>query len=171
VGLLVDAKRQIDLLAYAMLFLPETHPRLFDLLRGKAAAGCQVRIAMVDPASEQVAERDAEEGLNGGLVARVRTSIHFFAEGLADCDGIDLRTYAAPLYNSLLRFDDEMFVTPHLYATTGYRAPCCTCAGSAQAASSTPLPAISREYGRLLGRQRPRREARRALQRPGRTGG
>jgi hypothetical protein len=154
-----------------MLFLPETHPRLFDLLRGKAAAGCQVRIAMVDPASEQVAERDAEEGLNGGLVARVRTSIHFFAEGLADCDGIDLRTYAAPLYNSLFRFDDEMFVTPHLYATTGYRAPCCTCAGSAPAASSTPLPAISREYGRLLGRQRPRREARRALQRPGRTGG
>jgi hypothetical protein len=31
--------------------------------------------------------------------------------------------YAAPLHNSLFRFDDEMFVTPHLYATTGYRAP------------------------------------------------
>lgn len=61
--------------------------------------------------------------MNGGLVARVRTSIRYFAEGLADCDGIELRTYAAPLYNSLFRFDDEMFVTPHLYATTGYRAP------------------------------------------------
>jgi hypothetical protein len=58
-----------------------------------------------------------------GLVARVRTAIHYFAEGLADCEGIELRTYAAPLYNSLFRFDDEMFVTPHLYATIGYRAP------------------------------------------------
>jgi hypothetical protein len=49
--LMVDARRQVDLLAYAMLFLPETHPRLFELLRGKAAAGCQIRIALVDPAS------------------------------------------------------------------------------------------------------------------------
>jgi transcriptional regulator with XRE-family HTH domain len=122
-SLLVDAKRQVDLLAYAMLFLPETHPRLFDLLRGKAAAGGMVRIATADPASRELADRDAEEGLNGGLVARVRTSIHYFTEGLADCDGIELRVFAAPLYNSLFRFDDEMFVTPHLYATTGYRAP------------------------------------------------
>jgi len=122
-SLLVDARRQVDLLAYAMLFLPETHPRLFDLLRGKAAAGGTVRIAMVDHASRELAERDAEEGLDGGLVARVRTSLHYFAEGLGDCEGIELRTYAAPLYSSLFRFDDEMFVTPHLYATAGSRAP------------------------------------------------
>jgi transcriptional regulator with XRE-family HTH domain len=121
--LLVDAKRQVDLLAYAMLFLPETHSRLFDLLRGKAAAGGTVRIAMVDPAARELAERDAEEGLDGGLVHRVRTSLHYFAEGLADCEGIELRAYAAPLYNSLFRFDDDMFVTPHLYATAGSRAP------------------------------------------------
>src|SRR6266540_5860279 len=121
--LLVDAKRQVDLLAYAMLFLPETHPRLFDLLRGKAAAGGTVRIAMVDPGARELAERDAEEGLDIGLIARVRTSLHYFTEGLGDCEGIELRTYAAPLYNSLFRFDEEMFVTPHLYATPGSRAP------------------------------------------------
>jgi hypothetical protein len=110
-------------LAYAMMFLPESHPRLFDLLRGKAAARCQIRIALVDPASRQVTERDAEERLGGGLVARVRTSLHYFRDGLADCEGVELSLYAAPLYNSLSRFDDEMFVTPHLYATTGYRSP------------------------------------------------
>src|SRR6266511_1890162 len=121
-SLLVDAKRQVDLLAYAMLFLPETHPRLFDLLRGKAAAGCHIRIAMVDPASPQVAERDAEEGVKGGLVARVRTSLRYFGE-LGDCEGIELRLHATPLYNSLFRFDDEMFITPHLYARTCFRAP------------------------------------------------
>jgi hypothetical protein len=121
--LLVEAKRQIDLLAYAMLFLYETHPRLFDLLRGKAAAGCRIRIALADPVSRQVVERDAEERLNGGLVARVRTSLQQFEEALADCEGIELGLHASPLYNSLFRFDDDMFVTPHLYGTTGYRAP------------------------------------------------
>jgi transcriptional regulator with XRE-family HTH domain len=121
-NLMVGAHRQIDLLAYAMQFLPEAHPRLFDLLRGKAAAGCQIRIAMADPACQQVADRDAEEHMNGGLVARVRMSGSYFA-GLADCEGVELRRHATPLYNSLFRFDDEMFVTPHLYATVGYRAP------------------------------------------------
>jgi hypothetical protein len=36
---MVDAKRQVDLAAYAMLFLPETHPRLFELLRGRVRRG------------------------------------------------------------------------------------------------------------------------------------
>jgi hypothetical protein len=105
-----------------MQFLPEAHPRLFDLLRGKAAAGCKIRVALVDPGSRQVADRDAEEGLDGGLIARVRTSLHYFGE-LADCEGIELRLHATPMYNSLFRFDDELFVTPHLYARIGFRAP------------------------------------------------
>jgi transcriptional regulator with XRE-family HTH domain len=121
-NLLVEARRQVDLLAYAMQFLPEAHPRLFDLLRGKAAAGCQMRIVLADPGSRQVAERDAEEGLDGGLIARVRTSLRYFGE-LGNCEGIELRLHATPMYNSLFRFDDELFVTPHLYARTGFRAP------------------------------------------------
>jgi transcriptional regulator with XRE-family HTH domain len=121
-GLLVEARRQIDLLAYAMLFLPEAHPRLFDLLRGKTAAGCQVRIALADPDSRQVADRDAEEGVDGGLIARVRTSLRYFEE-LSDCEGVELHVHATPMYTSLFRFDDEMFVTPHLYGRTGFRAP------------------------------------------------
>jgi hypothetical protein len=121
-GLMVDTKRQIDLLAYAMQFLPKAHPRLFDLLRGKAAADCWIRIALADPDCRQVAERDAEEGMNGGLVSRVRMSLSYFGE-LVPCEGIELRQHATPLYNSVFRFDDEMFVTPHLYSTLGYRAP------------------------------------------------
>ena len=122
-ALMVGAKRQVDLAAYAMLFLPEAHPRLFELLRGKAAAGCRIRIALVDPTSRHLVERDAEERLDGGLVARVRTALHYFQEGLADCEGVELGLFASPLYNSLFRFDDEMSVTPHLYGTIGYRAP------------------------------------------------
>src|SRR6266581_2981925 len=41
-----QAKTQIDLLGYAMLFLPEANPRLIDQLKEKAAAGCVVRIAL-----------------------------------------------------------------------------------------------------------------------------
>lgn len=42
---------------------------------------------------------------------------------MLDCEGIDVRVYAAPLYNSVFRFDDEMFVTPHLHGTPGSWAP------------------------------------------------
>ncbi|OLB77090.1 MAG: hypothetical protein AUI14_17235 [Actinobacteria bacterium 13_2_20CM_2_71_6] len=35
----------------------------------------------------------------------------------------ELRLQDVPLYNSVFRFDDDMFVTPHLYATPGASAP------------------------------------------------
>ena len=119
---MVDAKRQVDLLAYAMLFLPEAHPRLPDLLRGKAAADCKVRILLGDPDSRQVAERDAEERLGGALVSRIRNSLVHFGS-LAGCEGVEIRLHATPLYNSTFRCDEEMFVTPHLYGAPGSWAP------------------------------------------------
>jgi transcriptional regulator with XRE-family HTH domain len=120
--LIVGARRQVDLLAYAMLFLPEAHPRLPDLLRGKAAADCKVRILLGDPDSRQVAERDAEERLGGALVSRIRNSLVHFAS-LAGCEGVEIRLHATPLYNSTFRCDEEMFVTPHLYGAPGSWAP------------------------------------------------
>jgi len=120
--LIVGARRQVDLLAYAMLFLPEAHPRLPDLLRGKAAADCKVRILLGDPDSRQVAERDAEERLDGALVSRIRNSLVHFSS-LIGCEGVEIHLYAAPLYNSTFRCDEEMFVTPHLYGVPGSWAP------------------------------------------------
>ena len=46
------AHLQIDLLVYAAVFLHEQHPDLNTLLRTKAAAAAQVRIAIGDPESE-----------------------------------------------------------------------------------------------------------------------
>jgi len=37
--LLLQAQNQIDFLGYAMLFLPEQHPRLIDLLKEKSRNG------------------------------------------------------------------------------------------------------------------------------------
>jgi lambda repressor-like predicted transcriptional regulator len=117
-----QAKTQIDLLAYAMLFLPEANPRLVDQLKEKAAAGCAVRIAIADPDSQAVANRDQEEGLGGALPSRIRYTLHYLAD-VTDHDGISLRLHATPMYNSVFRFDDEMLVTPHLYAQPGYASP------------------------------------------------
>jgi transcriptional regulator with XRE-family HTH domain len=119
---MVNAHRQIDLLGYAMLFLPEAHPRLADLLRGKAAANCKIRILLGDPDSRQVAERDEEERLGGALISRIHNSLVHFGS-LTDCEGVEIHLHTAPLYNSTFRFDDEMLVTPHLYGVPGAWAP------------------------------------------------
>ncbi|HEY3012751.1 MAG TPA: hypothetical protein VGJ36_08400 [Gemmatimonadales bacterium] len=117
-----QAKSQIDLLGYAMLFLPEANPHLVNQLKEKAAAGCIIRIAFADPDSPAVADRDQEEGLGGAIPARIRTTLHHFAD-LKDQEGISLHLHATRMYNSLFRFDDEMLVTPHLYGQPGYASP------------------------------------------------
>lgn len=114
-----QAKTQIDLLGYAMLFLPEANPRLVDQLKEKAAGGSTIRIALADPDSQAVADRDQEEGLGGAIPARIRTTLHHFT----DLEGISIRLHATRMYNSLFRFDEEMLVTPHLYGQPGYASP------------------------------------------------
>lgn len=116
------AREQIDLLGYAMLFLMEQHPQLPPLLVRKAGESCKIRIALADPDSHEAAERDGEERLNGGLQARIRTARLYFSV-LDECPGVEIHYHRTPLYNSLFRFDDQMFVTPHLYGVPGYSAP------------------------------------------------
>jgi hypothetical protein len=116
------ARRQIDLLGYAMLFLVEQHPQLPALLARKAEESCVVRIALVDPDSPEAAERDEEEGLAGGLQARIRTAALYFS-ALEGCPGVAIHHHRTPMYNSVFRFDDDLFVTPHLYRAPGYTAP------------------------------------------------
>jgi hypothetical protein len=91
-------------------------------LLDKCDRGCRVRIALADPESEHVRRRDEEEREAITLVARIQTSLSAFAP-LLNCAGVDIRFQDAPLYNSAFRFDDEMLVTPHLYATPGRAAP------------------------------------------------
>jgi hypothetical protein len=121
-AMLSGAEAHIDLLGYAMQFLPEDHSQLDWLLIEKAATGCCVRIALANPESPHVAERDEEEGLGGTLPARIRTTIDHFRP-LFGVEGIDLRFHQTRMYNSVFRGDDAMFVTPHLHGLKGYRAP------------------------------------------------
>src|SRR2546423_6179473 len=120
--LFLQAQNQIDLLGYAMMFLPEQHSRLVDLLKEKSQASCKVRIAIADPTSIDVQRRDEEEQLGGTLPARIQTTLYHF-RGLRKCDNIEIRYHTTPMYNSVFRFDNEMFVTPHLYGLHGSKAP------------------------------------------------
>jgi hypothetical protein len=120
--LINGAEHQIDLLGYTLYFLPMNHPQLVETLRAKCGDGCRVRAVLASPDSKHVADRDAEEDLALTLVVRIKTSLKYFAP-LLDCDGFEMRYQDVPLYNSVFRFDDDMFVTPHLFATPGASAP------------------------------------------------
>lgn len=116
------ATSHICFLGYAMLHLPEQLPDLFDVLSRRAQEGCLIRVALADPDSDEAHRRDAEEQLNGGLLARIRTSTYYFSE-LQGTENIELRFHYTSMYNSIFRFDDHMFVTPHLFGVAGSRAP------------------------------------------------
>jgi transcriptional regulator with XRE-family HTH domain len=121
--LIQHATSRIDILGYAVLFLIEQNPDLVAQLQHKAVrGGCQVRIAVGDPESLHVRERDVEEGMEGGIPARIRSSLRYLRSLMND-PAVEVRVYSAPLYNSIFRFDDQMLVTPHLYATPGHSAP------------------------------------------------
>lgn len=121
-NLISRADRQIDLLGYTLYFLPLDHPRLIETLGAKCADGCAVRAVVAHPDSRYVADRDAEEDSALTLGVRIKTSLKYF-EPLFGQEGFEMRYQDAPLYNSVFRFDNEMFVTPHLFATPGASAP------------------------------------------------
>jgi len=121
--LLFSSRQQIDLLGYAMLFFPEQHPDLpqFIVERCKATS-LKVRIILLDPDCDETQRRDALERLGGTLPSRIRTTLQHFDPLLA-CEGVELRFVEVPLYNAIYRFDDQLLVTPYLYARHGFEHP------------------------------------------------
>lgn len=121
-GMLDRVRTNLDLLGYAMLFFPEQHPRLAEILTDKCVGGLRVRIALADPDSAEVMARDKLEGLGGTLPGRILSTVRHF-EPLLSNAGVEIRYHSAPLYNAVYRFDDQMLVTPYLYKLHGYQHP------------------------------------------------
>jgi transcriptional regulator with XRE-family HTH domain len=119
--LFLQAEKQIDLLGIALLFLPEQHPHLIELLKMKVSRSCKIRIALANPLSDTVRMRDEEEQ-TGTLAPRISTTLYHFRD-ILDFEGIQIRYHSTVLYNSYARFDDEMFVMPQLYKLHGSKAP------------------------------------------------
>lgn len=121
-NLISRAEHQVDLLGYTLYFLSLQHPELVPALGQKCSEGLKVRIAIGDLESEHVRYRDREENTPLTLAVRIQTTLSAWAP-LLECPGVELRYQDVPLYNSVFRFDDQMLVTPHLFAVPGSQAP------------------------------------------------
>ncbi|ATY96946.1 helix-turn-helix domain-containing protein [Streptomyces bacillaris] len=122
VDMLTQAREHIDVLVYAAVFLHEAYPRLNDLLRERADDGCAVRIAIGDPDSTNVQQRGADERFGHGIESRCRLALMHYRP-LAGVPGIEVRTHATTLYNSIYRADDQALVNAHVWGVNAYGAP------------------------------------------------
>jgi transcriptional regulator with XRE-family HTH domain len=110
--LLRQAERNVDYLAFAGLFLTEEHTDWIPQLKARAEAGARIRLLIGDPDGRQLAMRDTEHQIGGGVVGRVSAVLGYYRPftGL-----VSIRLHDTPLYNSIYRFDDEMIVNTHVY--------------------------------------------------------
>jgi hypothetical protein len=116
------AWHRIGILVYAAVFLHELWPDFNQLLRDKAAHGCQVTVLLGDPASEAVALRGREERYGHGIESRCRQALMYYAP-LIGVEGIEIRQHATTLYNSIYLGDDIMIVNTHRFGINAYATP------------------------------------------------
>jgi transcriptional regulator with XRE-family HTH domain len=121
-NLLERAIDSIDVLVFSGLFLPDSHADLAETLAAKAMNGTKIRILLGDPTSAAVALRAREEGIADGLAARIKLSQRYLRPA-ADARGVELRTHATTLYNSLYRFDEDILINTHVYGAPAAQNP------------------------------------------------
>ncbi|MEO3766432.1 XRE family transcriptional regulator [Streptomyces sp. B5E4] len=119
--LLRAAQRDVGLLAFAGLFLTEEHPEWLDTLAAKARAGVRVRLLLGDPEGTQLAARDGEYQIGGGVAGRVAAVRSYYEQHMPD--SVEIRLHDTPLYNSIYRFDDDLVVNMHAYGVLAAHTP------------------------------------------------
>lgn len=112
--MLTNARERIDVLVMSGTFFAQMQPRVAAMLRERAASGVEVRLCFGDPGSEAVSLRDQEEGLKGALAAKIRASLTYYIP-LLDTQGCEIRLHGTTLYNSIFRYDNDIFANPHAY--------------------------------------------------------
>jgi hypothetical protein len=121
-ALMESARRHIDVLVYAGLFLPDGRADLAATLRRKAEDGVQVRLLFGDPSCEAVALRGREEAIGDGMAARIRLALSYLRPAF-DAPGVQVRSHETTLYNSIYRYDDELLVNTHAYGAGAPQSP------------------------------------------------
>lgn len=116
-----DADREIAVLVYSGLFVPED-AGILRIFQRKADAGATVRIMLGDPDSEQVAQRGADEGIDQSMAAKIRNAIVLY-QPLRGVDGVEFRLHRTVLYNSIYQADDQLLVNTHIYNFPASQAP------------------------------------------------
>lgn len=115
------ADAEIGVLVYSGLFLSED-AGVRKVFREKADGGVRVRILLGDPASESVAQRGADEGVDDAMAAKIRNALVMYRP-LRELDGIEFRLHDTVLYNSIYRADDQVLANTHIYGFTAAQAP------------------------------------------------
>lgn len=119
-GLLREAKRDVDVLAFAGLFLTEEHPDWIPTLATRAEAKVRVRLLLGDPDGQQLTARDNEHLVGGGVAGRVSAVLAYYRDLP---DAVQVRLHDTPLYNSIYRFDDDLLVNMHAYGVLAAYTP------------------------------------------------
>jgi hypothetical protein len=121
-SLLNAAENQIDVLAYAALWLWDAVPSFVDHVQLKIARGATVRICIGDPTSHAVVLRGQEEGIESALAGRCRLAASY-AQPIHDVDDAAVRVSGATLYSTILRFDDDVLLNTHLFGNPAGDSP------------------------------------------------
>jgi transcriptional regulator with XRE-family HTH domain len=121
-ALLDAAEHQVDILAYAAVWLWDTVPRFTDLLELKIAHETGVRICLGDPDSQAVLLRGREEGIGDALIGRCRLALSY-AQSIRALEPNAIRLSDATLYASILRFDDDVLLNTHLLGNAAAESP------------------------------------------------
>jgi lambda repressor-like predicted transcriptional regulator len=123
--LLDGASEQIDLLDYTLID-QLSRPGVPALLRSKADDGCQVRVLISYASRARLATDTPIDATYPDLepaaafeIARSRG----YLEPLLGVEGIEVRKFAAMRFNSIIRADDRMLVTLHLWGAARDQAP------------------------------------------------
>lgn len=114
IELLNGANTHVDILVFSGTFIAQTNPHIARMLRARAEAGARVRLCFGDPLGEAVAIRGREEGIGATLAAKIEASLTYYRD-LLDAPRCEVRLHDTTLYNSLFRYDDHLFVNPHVY--------------------------------------------------------
>jgi phosphatidylserine/phosphatidylglycerophosphate/cardiolipin synthase-like enzyme len=120
-ALFQHAREEIDILAYAGLFLAEDSGVL-RTIAARAGQGVRVRIALGDPDSPKVATRGADEGVGDSLSAKIHNALVRY-RALLDAQDVEIRLHDTILYNSIYRADDQLLINPHAYGISASDAP------------------------------------------------
>jgi hypothetical protein len=119
--LFASAQHEIGVLVYSGLFLAED-VGIVDLFASKARNGIGIRIALGDPESPHIAERGAEEGIGGAIIAKIRNAVMLYRP-LLDVGNIEVRLHGTTLYNSLFYADSDLLVNQHAFGLAAANAP------------------------------------------------
>lgn len=115
-----SARREIGILAYSALFLPQDR-EILRLLAEKGRAGVNIRIALRDPESSRAARR-AGEVVEDVIPAKVRKSLALYRLA-AEPENVQIRLHRIVLYNSIYRADDQLIVNQHAHGIPAAYAP------------------------------------------------